>query len=521
MADEAIVTQWLKTEFLNHWKRMLQINRRFIRHESLSEKERSLIFPFIPIRADGYSLRNFLAFILKYIFVKDCDSFIVIIRGSKNTVLWAAAQKIESNSLTELIELAEFAEVLNTCLSITDRENCLEFLQETMETLELSINLGFYLLLDIQVIAKFKDIQNNHTGLLDFYSQVWDLMAQHFADKKLEIYPEPILFRFFRRLTTKTFLLNVNEFSKIFSFLLPKQNLIVNFLDDDCLSSLIVSTQKDSLLFQFPDYNLIQSNLSRYKHGHENDLETLNKTILATIPLEAQPHKINPSASITVTEDFWLTLQKILTETNLESAITHLFEMITDIEEQWSIEPKILLFKRWGKSFMEFNITQLIPTEPMHILKSLHRFQYEALTRIFLYIVDDSLVLISILGIEYEYGTFRKLYLVSDPSLYELYNSEPDKVVGIKKSHFHLAEHGTWVNQLIAITVQDLNQLITFIPLLTNVKGSLKYLGIIENIITYRMYFYPPNFLADLIRRKGATHFLKNLFFPMILAKRD
>ncbi len=521
MGDEKTVIQWLKTDFLAHWRRMIEINKSFNHHARLSVTERSLIFPFIPIHADGYSLRDFLAPILKYLIVKDCDSFIIILTDSKDTILWAAAQKVEANSLTDIIELGNFVEALNPFVSIADREKRMKFLRKTVADLGIPLNLGFYLLLDLQVVSKFKEILKNHTDLLDFYSQIWDLMAQHFQDKKLQIYPEPILFKLLRRLTTKTFILNVKEFSKIFSFLLPKQNLMVNFLEGDRLSSLIISTRNNLLEIHFPDYHLIQLNFSAYKRNREDDLEYLNKTMLGTISIEIESQKIKPSASITVREEFWQQLQNILTDRNSENAINLLFDMIKDVEESWTIEPKILLFRRWGKSFMEFNISQLIPTEPMHVITTLHRFQNEALTRIFLYIVDDSLVLTTIVEIEYEYGAFRKLCLVSDPLLYEIYNSEPDKVMGIKKSHFHLATHGKWVNQIIAVTAQDLNLLTTFIPLLTNVKGSLKYLSMIENIITYRMYFYPPDFLADLIRRKGVTHFFKNLLFPMILAKRD
>jgi hypothetical protein len=111
--------------------------------------------------------------------------------------------------------------------------------------------------------------------------------------------------------------------------------------------------------------------------------------------------------------------------------------------------------------------------------------------------------------------------MISDPVLFELFNSEPDKELAVKKAHFYFAEQAKWINQVIVITAQDLNQLVAFLPLLTTIKGSLKYLNMIENIINYRMFFYPPNFFADLIGRKGATYVFKNILFAEILEKSD
>jgi hypothetical protein len=111
------------------------------------------------------------------------------------------------------------------------------------------------------------------------------------------------------------------------------------------------------------------------------------------------------------------------------------------------------------------------------------------------------------------------MYMISDQNLFELFKSEPDKELGVKKAHFYFASQGKWVHQIIIITAQDLNQLVAVLPLLTSIKGSLKYLNIIENIVNYRMFFYPSNFFADLIGRKGASYFFKNIIFPMLLEK--
>ncbi|MHA1129188.1 MAG: hypothetical protein ACTSQQ_00115 [Candidatus Helarchaeota archaeon] len=517
MSDENEVMHWLKTDFLNNWNRMIEINKNFNKSKALPPIKRRIQFPFIPIYADGYSLRNFLAFFFKYLFIQDFNSFLIIITGSSNAIIWAAIQKIENYSISDLIDLSEYFKVLNRSIQIFNRQKRLEFLRQTLKNNGIALKLDFYLLLNIQSVSTFKEILNNHKNLLDFYSKIWDLIATQFSNKTLQFFPEPLIFKFLRRLSTKNILLKASEFRKIFGDLLPNQNFLLNFLDNNFLSSLIINCQKNSLIFQFPNYDLLHQNLTRYQQSPENDLESLNKALKSTISVEFNQRKIGASVALTLTADIWTAFQKIIHHHSLEHAITLLFKMIKAAEEKWTIERKIILFKRWGKSFMEFQLNQLMPDQPIRFITSIQRFQYEELTRIFWFIVDDSLTLIYILGTEFEHGYFQRLYVINTPILYNLYNSEPDKVTAIKKAHLYFAEHDIWVNQIFAITAQDLNHLITFLPLLTNVKGSLKYLNMIENIMTYRMYFYPPYFFADLIRRKGAVHFFKNLFFPMIL----
>jgi hypothetical protein len=111
--------------------------------------------------------------------------------------------------------------------------------------------------------------------------------------------------------------------------------------------------------------------------------------------------------------------------------------------------------------------------------------------------------------------------MISDTALFKKFNSETNKTMAVKKAHRYLAEHHKWIDQIVAVTEQDLNLLLAFMPLLTSIKGSLKYLGMIENIISYRMFFHPPNFFADLISRKGAIHFFKNIMFPLFLNRQD
>ena len=519
MSKDEVVLQWLHRKFLEQWKQFLNISKNFRDQDPFPYNNRKIILPFIPTEADGYSLRNFIALVLKFLFNSDSNSFVIIIYDNHNSVLWTAFQKTESYSFIELIELNEHLSEFNSFLKMEGKKERLRFLKNLLEKLEISSELGFYLLINVEVVSEFKAIWDNHFNLLEFYSRIWDLMARNFDNKKLQFFPEPLFFKFFRRLTTKNVILNASEFQKFFGNLLPTQNLIINFLDKDFPSAFAILSKQNELQLQFLNYDFLQNHLRRWEVKQEKGLEYFNKIIKTTTPLLTNNQKVKATAAITITEDIWLMVRDIMSRYSFEYLFDRFFDIIREVEEKWTIERKFILFRRWGKSFMGFQLHRLIPTQITSIITSILSFQNAALTRTAWFIVNDSLELIYILGADFQEGQFNRIYMISNPTIFELFNSEPDKALGVKKVHSYLAETDAWVNQILVITTQDLNLLISFLPLLTSIKGSLKYLNMIENIITYRMYFYPPNFFADLISRKGATYFFKDIMFPMFLGK--
>ncbi len=520
MSNENSVLEWLYNKFLKQWKQMISINKSYNSDKEISLAERKVTFPFIPVEVDGYSLRNFLSLIIKYLFPANSNALILVSNRTNDSILWAAFQRVENSSIIGLIEfdeqLQEFIPVLNT----NSYQERFEILNHILDKLGISFELGFYLLLNIEVVSEFKDILENHSNLLEFYARIWDLMVKHFKGYSLQIYPEPILFKFFRRLTTINLSLRATEFEQFLGNLLPTQNLIISFLDKDILSSIAISSKPNHLELQLFDNNLLQKNLQRFKNTQESGLESLNKTIKATTPFLIKNLKVEATAAITVTEDFWLMLKDIMSNYSFEYAIDQIFKMCQRVEDKWTIERKMVLFRRWGKSFMGFQLHQLIPTRISAIITSLLSFIHPIQTLSCWFVVNDSLELLYILGVEFKEGKFNRIYMISDPNLVELFKTETDKALAVKKAHFYLAENAIWIDQIIVIIAQDLNLLISFLPLLTSIKGSLKYLSMLENIITYRMYFYPPNFFADLISRKGTTYFFRNILFPMIKEKK-
>ena len=98
MSKEDPVIQWLRNEFLKHWSHFINMNKKFSNNESIPYEERTVLFPFIPIEADGYTLRNFIAFIHKYLFQLNPNFFIIILNNECDSILWAAFQKTESFS---------------------------------------------------------------------------------------------------------------------------------------------------------------------------------------------------------------------------------------------------------------------------------------------------------------------------------------------------------------------------------------------------------------------------------------
>lgn len=517
LLDEKTVMKWFHTDFLRHWKELMELNKKLMDEEPKELDKKEIIFPFIPIKADPKTIQNLIALILKYLFQLKTNSFIICIQDQKNSTIWAGLQKVEGFYFTDLLELDPQQINSSNLFTIKDKQERIESLKKLLKQNLYLSDLDFYLLLNIEVISKFKLILEEHTDLLDFYSKIWDLMGFHFINGSIEFFPEPLFFKFLRRLTTKNAILKASEFKKIFGNLLPTQNILVNFLDKQYLSSIVISTKPNHLQLQFPPYSILKNQITRLKVKQNDELTDINKSFKAGIPIMINNQQIEPIATITLTESFWLTLQEIMVHNDFEYMMEKIFEFIKKIEENWALERNLILFRRWGKSFMRFNIDQLLPSQPINVFSSVLSFLNVLQTRTMWFIVNDQLELLYILGVDFEEGKFKRLYMVSDQYLYELFNSESDKVLAITKAHYYLAENGSWVNQMIGITVQDLNQLITFLPLLTSVKGSLKYLAMIENIITYRTYFYPPNFFADLIARKGSTYFFKNIWFPMII----
>ena len=517
MSNEESALEWLHKVFLKNWKQMISINKSYDKNEMLSSAERRVTFPFIPIEGDGYSLRNLLNLIFKYLFPVNSNAMILVSSQNNDSIVWAAFQQIKNSSIIGLIEfdeqLQQFTPVLNTEIY----EHRFTFLSELLKKLKISSELGFYLLINIEVLSEFKEIFENHSNLLEFYARIWDLMVKHFKEQILQIFPEPLFFKFLRRLTTINMSLPAIAFEQFLGSLLPTQNLIITFLEKDNPSGLAISSKQNHLQLQILEYDLLQKNLQRYKNNQENGLEYLNKLIKSTTPFLINNMKVEATAAITVTENFWLMLKDIMSHHSLEYAIDQLLNMSKKVEEEWTVERKMVLFKRWGKSFMSFQLNRLIPSRITDIITSIINFNHPFQTRTCWLIVDDSLKLLYVLGVDFKAGIFNRIYMISDPNLFELFNTEPTKTLAVKKAHFYFADNANWVDQIIVITTKDLNLLISFFPLLTSIKGSLKYLSMIENIITYRMYFYPPNFLADLISRKGTTYFFKNILFPMVL----
>jgi hypothetical protein len=518
MTEEKSVLEWMEEEFLRQWKDFIVISRDFNAQRQIPYNKRKVIFPFLPTEADGYTLRTFIAFFIKFLFKVNPNAFILISNESGDAIIWAAFQKVESYSIAELIELIDYLPELSPVLSLETNQARLNFLHEFLKKQGISSVLGFYLQLSIKAVSDFKGIYKLCNNLLEFYSKIWDWLSIHFKNQTIQFYPEPLFFEFLKKLT-KSITLNALEFKQIFGNLLPSQNLMITFLDKDVASSLALITQPNQLQIQFLDYDLLQSSITKFEETREKGLEYFNKLLKNKVTLLIDHQKVKPTASITYIEDFWKVIENIMIQYSFENVIDRYFELTKEVEEKWTIEREIVLLRRWGKSFMGFQFQKLIPTQFSSIITSILRFLNEDQTQTVWFIVNDALELVYILEIDYKRGLFRRIYMIPDRNLFELFNSEPDKELGVKKAHFYFASQGKWVHQIIVITAQDLNQLVTVLPLLTTIKGSVKYLNMIENIINYRMFFYPPNFFADLIGRKGATYFFKNIIFPMLLEK--
>ena len=519
MTAENSVLEWLDKEFLRHWTDYIRISKNFNAKKQIPYDKRKVTFPFIPIEADGYVLRNFIAFFIKFLFKINPNAFILISNDSNDAIIWAAFQKVEAFSIVELVELNGNLQELIPLFSIENNQERLNFLHAFLEKHDISSELGFYLQLNISAVFDFKKIYEARNNLLEFYSKIWDWLSTHFKKQTIQFYPEPLFFEFLRKLSTISITLNALEFKQIFGNLLPSQNLIITFLNKDTASSLALITQPNQLQIQFLDYDLLRSFLTKFEEKREKGLEYFNKLIKDKVNLLVDHQKVKPTATITYTEDFWKIIQNIMTQNSFENMVDQYFEFAKEVEEKWTIEREIVLLRRWGKSFMGFQLHSLIPTQFSSIITSILRLFNELLTQTVWFIVNEALHLIYILEIDYKHGLFQRMYMISNQNLFELFNSEPDKELGVKKAHFYFAAQGKWVHQMIMITAQDLNQLVAVLPLLTTIRGSLKYLNMIENIINYRMFFYPPNFFADLIGRKGATYFFKNIIFPMLLKK--
>jgi len=501
---------------------MLAINQMILNNHSPPNTATSVLFPFIPVEADGYTLRHFLSFILKYFFPASPHFLILVYDQSQSVFLWGGLQQVDSFTFTKLIELTDTQlKALNPLLTYQKEEEKFQFLQTTLNQFGTSIQIGFVLQITLEVISDFEQSYNTRSNLLNFYANIWDLMRIHFTNKNIQFYQEPLFFKFFRRMTTKTANLDASQFKELLKILLPKQLIILSFLGVSACSSIALISSRDSFQLQFLNYTTFQQYFQEYFEKSNDELESVNETIKNKTRITLEKQTLQPSAAIAVTESFWQVIQKAMIHYRLESFLDQFLELSKKVETNWTIAPKIVLFRRWGKSFMHFQLDHFIPTQVSSVTNTILKFQYPHELKTCWFIVDDNLKLLYIFRVDFLSGKFHRIYPITDPPLFELFNSESNKSLAVRKVHHYLAEHLRWVHQIIVITVQDLQLLINFFPLLTSLKGSLKYLSIFENVITYRMYFYPPNLLASLIVRKGAISFFKDLMFPLLLNRNE
>jgi len=101
-------------------------------------------------------------------------------------------------------------------------------------------------------------------------------------------------------------------------------------------------------------------------------------------------------------------LQDIMNRYSFEYLVDKFFEITQETEEKWTVERKFVLFRRWGSNFIGVQLHRLIPTRPTSIVTSVLSFLNEVMTRTIWLIVNDSLKLIYIVGIDFEPIFYKK-----------------------------------------------------------------------------------------------------------------
>ncbi len=517
------ILKWFE-EVIEKWKKIISLNKKIINQEKILDENRKIFFPIIPIELDCRTSFNIFSQFFPKLFGENGDCLILILNDGRDEILWSAVQHEENGNYVDFLRF-EFEEQVDALELI--RTNSIkkvnDYIKQKVEGLHSRFDLNFVIILDVKFLEGYEDVyEMMKTGFLDHVSGLWNFLARMLEENRIEIYNEPLFFNFLRKFVTDNKNFDAMEFKNIISKLLPPQNVIFSLFDDatDSTISFAILTTPYKFVFTFLEPDGIQQKFEIVKRktpSSENLMAGFARQLHKKYRIFYNDKYLKVGAAFVMKCEIIDYFKNVIEKYDFKNAMVKFAEYIKNTDKLWTSDGKIVLFRRWGNTFLDFDVNKLNPSLISSFNKGI-RFIHGYKTRSLIFIFDQDVNLLHVLGFDLVNGSFEKFYTIPKNRVLDIFKAEKDVEKAMLKAKHALSEElGWWINAVIGVRYTDLNKFSVFLSLGTSVGGALKFLKMLDNFFKYEMLMMPINPLMDVIKKEGTIKTLKKLYFPMVL----
>ncbi|MFX0139821.1 MAG: hypothetical protein ACFFDN_39640, partial [Candidatus Hodarchaeota archaeon] len=333
-------------------------------------------------------------------------------------------------------------------------------------------------------------------------------------------YNPPLFFEFLNKFITDNENFDALSFKNVITKLIPPQNVVFSLINEQKIASFAILTTPYKFVFTFLDNEKIEQRLlkiKKKKHAIEEIMAELAKQLHKKYRVFYNEKYLKVSTAFVMKFNILDYLKDIMSKYSFKTFLVKFTELLTKSDDLWTSNGKIVLFRRWGKTFFDFDLRKLNPPSILSYNRGVN-FIYGYRVRTLFFIFDPDIKLQTILGLDLKNGSLEKFYIIPIENVLEIFENEKEIEKALLIAKHQLSEQlGHWINTVIGVRYTDLNRLSIFLSMATSVQGSLKLLKILDNLIKYQIIFLPLNPLIDLMQKEGSIKTIKKLYFPLIL----
>ncbi|MFX1449612.1 MAG: hypothetical protein ACFFCM_02145 [Promethearchaeota archaeon] len=515
------IINWFE-DIIENWKKIINLNNKIATGEKILEEEKQIIFPFIPFEIDCYTCFNFFSESFPKLFTENGDSLILIQNDSHDQIIWSAAQYEENGNYLDFLkfEIQNSEEILSLI-----KEGSIEKIADYVHNLEVgfnpNFNLNFIIIIDIRFLEGLKKVHDSFKfEFLDYITALWNLLAQMYKEERIQIYNPPLFFEFLHKFITDNENFDAITFKNVLTKLLPPQNVVFSLVNENKTVSFAILTTPYKFVFTFLGHERIEQRLKKIKikkHFMQDIMAELAKQLHKKYRIFYNEKYLKVNTTFVIKFEILDYFKDIMSKYRFKNFLIRLAEFITKSDDFWTSDGKIVLFRRWGKSFFDFDLRKLNPPSILSYNRGLHFiYGYRAKTLVFIF--DQNIKLQTIFGLDLKNGSLEKFYIIPKEQVNSIFKKEKDIEKALLNVKHKLSEQfGSWISTIIGVKYTDLNKFSAILSMATSVPGSLKFLKILDNFIKYQALFLPLNPLIDLMQKEGSIKTLKKLYFPLIL----
>jgi len=440
----------------------------------------------------------------------------------RDEILWSAVQYEEEGNFIEFrkFDFDRKKEILDLI-----RQNNIKEINNIIKKFELGLNskfnLNFIIVIDIIFLERYRQVyEKMKIGFLEYIADLWNFLAEMYNEKRIEIYNEPLFFNFTRKFLIDNKNFDALEFKNVITKLLPPQNVVFSFFQDNTTISFAILTTPYKFVFTFLDSSEIQELFKKAKKKKRPPSETMEnfaKRLHKNYRVFYNERYLKISAAFVMKLEIIDYIKDVIEKYNFKRFLMKFAEYIKNTDTLWTSDGKIVLFRRWGKTFLGFDIEKLNPSSILNFNSAI-KFLYGYQSRALMFIFDQDVKLHVILGLDLLKGSLRRFFIIPLNTVNQIFEQEKNVEKALLMAKDSLSEQlGMWVNTIIGVRYTDLNKFSAILSLGTSIGGALKFLKMIDNFIKYEMLIMPINPLLDVMKKEGSVKTIKKLYFPLIL----